>query len=725
MPQAPTYGGQKANVSAVPGFRQDANRTPQEYGADFGGVVQAAGKLGEEVYVNQSITRSQNEANGARAKLSQSASTLMQRKGAAARGLAGEAEKAWQEEDARVKQSLAGNMIALQAWDKQAPSMRESFLNPIRNHEADQVFAADTETKKLAITGTQQEAARNYGTPAYESTKESLRLQAADLAGHIGRDPKDAQFIADQAVQGANSQAIDLAIDAKNFPEAAKRFNALKNDISPADRAKYEGILSVHANQQRVFDVGIVAAQAAVPKPPEKAGWQGQGPSMKEVTGEQYASEYAKYLHAPANELAAYTIIDEAIRNGQLPANQREEAVTQMRNYIKADADRRKAVVDSSFDELARQVSKGATVADVTKNEPSKFAVLSMEQQDDLSKVEERAIKNRPSQMGALSEAYRMSPDQLIASAPAMRALLNAADWKTFEKLMEDAASGKRTTDLVKMENDVMKLVTDRIMGDNGVKDPTKLDKEKMRAVESVVRRQMDIARTDKKGTADWADPKIYNEVAKRTYAKHDDALTIRMMNDYSRRLSESQPLIDAFTTPKSDNFGKAVENLKNWSKGIGDRYDGKPHPGEAYSNALSVLTGMNFDQLQHERTVQKANDEAAGRVRTFAEIEADIIDSAANKIKVAPTALGAVINASNNVAGSAFWTANDLFWQNEIWLRNRARDAASLGGRIASDVAAVPGMWSDEILKAARSNTGFGQDPVRPMESDSPFFKR
>lgn len=650
MPQAPVYGGQKANIAAIPGFRQDVNRTAQEYGADFGGVVQAAGKLGEEVYVNQSITRSQNEANGARAKLSQSASVLMQRKGAAARGLAGEAEKAWQEEDARVKANLQGNEIALKAWEKQAPSMRESFLNPIRNHEADQVFAADTETKKLAIAGTQQEAARNYGTTAYESTKESLRLQAANLADHVGRDQKDAQLIAEQAVQGANSQAIDLALDAKNFPEAMKRFNALKDYIPPADRAKYEGILSVHANQQRVFDVGIVAAQAAVPKPPEKAGWSGQGPDMKEVTGEQYASDYAKYLHAPANELAAYTIIDEAIKNGELPPNQREEAVTQMRNYIKADADRRKAVVDSSYNELAQMVSRGATVAAVTQNEPSKFAVLSVEQQESLSVVEERAIKNRPSQMGAIADAYRMSPDQLIAAAPAMRAKLNAADWKTYEKLMEDALSGKRTADLVKQEEDAMKLVTARIMSDNGVKDPLKLDSEKMRAVEAVVRRQMDIARTSDKGTADWADPKMYTEVAKHAYTNHDDALTVRMMNDYSRRLSESQPLIDAFTAPKSENFGKAVENLKNWSKGVGERYDGKPHPGEAYSNALSVLTGMNFDQLQHERTVQQANDKAAGRVRTFAEIEAEIIDTAAARVKLAPTALGRTIEFVSDV---------------------------------------------------------------------------
>lgn len=691
MLTAPTYGPQRANIAAVPGVRQDANRTPQEYGADFGGVVQAAGKLGEEVYVNQSITRSQAEANGARAKLSQSASVFMQRKGASARGLTSEAEKAWQEEDARVRESLAGNPISIQAWDKQAPSMREAFLNPIRNHEADQVFAADTETKKLALAGTQQEAARNYGTPAYESTKESLRLQASDLAGHIGRDQKDAQFIADQAVQGANSQAIDLAIDAKNFPEAMKRFDALKNDISPTDRAKFEGILSVHANQQRVFDVGIVAAQAAVPKPPEKAGWRGQGPGMQEVTGEEYATEYAKYLHAPANELAAYAIIDEAIKNGKLPANQREEAVTQMRNYIKADADRRKAVVDSAFSELSNAVVDGTTVANATAGNPSAFAVLSPKQKEDLYAMEERAVARRPSQLGALDEAHKLSPDQLIAQASAYKAALNTDDWKVYSKLLDDARSGKRTADLVKSEVAIIDEVAERLALENGVKKD-QLDAQKMDVVNKLVRRAIIDAREGGKGTSAWTDPGLYTEVASKAYKNTDDALTVRMMQSYDRRNSESKPLVDAFTDPQPEKFTKAVENLKVWASDVELKYESRPIPQDAYSIALSTLTGMNFDQLQQKRLEQQALDKAAGRVRTFSQIEHEIIQEAANKVKVAPTLLGRVIGgigaAASTVVGAesamlsgmyrysgAKMTA-DAEWAAFSWAMDKARFA-------------------------------------------------
>lgn len=62
MPQAPTYGGQKANVSAVPGFRQDANRTPQEYGAGFGENVQQFGALMENVYAEKKRVEAQNSS---------------------------------------------------------------------------------------------------------------------------------------------------------------------------------------------------------------------------------------------------------------------------------------------------------------------------------------------------------------------------------------------------------------------------------------------------------------------------------------------------------------------------------------------------------------------------------------------------------------------------------------------------------------------------------------
>lgn len=62
MPQAPVYGGQKANIAAIPGFRQDANRTAQEYGAGFGENVQQFGSLMENVYAEKKRVEAQNSS---------------------------------------------------------------------------------------------------------------------------------------------------------------------------------------------------------------------------------------------------------------------------------------------------------------------------------------------------------------------------------------------------------------------------------------------------------------------------------------------------------------------------------------------------------------------------------------------------------------------------------------------------------------------------------------
>lgn len=62
MPQAPVYGGQKANITAIPGVRQDANRTAQEYGAGFGENVQQFSSLMENVYAEKKRVEAQNSS---------------------------------------------------------------------------------------------------------------------------------------------------------------------------------------------------------------------------------------------------------------------------------------------------------------------------------------------------------------------------------------------------------------------------------------------------------------------------------------------------------------------------------------------------------------------------------------------------------------------------------------------------------------------------------------
>lgn len=426
MPQAPVYGGQKANIAAIPGFRQDANRTAQEYGADFGGVVQAAGKLGEEVYVNQSITRAQQEANGLNAELDSDLNSYTQLRGDQARGLSAKASESLQKRIEARRQALQGNPIALKAFERQAPALVNAYTNAVNRHESSQVYAADQATLGTALDRDIETAAKLAGTDGFQSGIDNVERSSIARSIHQGVDPDTAAQQAKLIVPKVKSRSVDMALAENDVAEAKRRFNLLESGMLAEDRSRLKGELD---RRTAFIDANAVVSRAFN----ESLSAAAQENRQLDLTESEVQAVMEKN-GVPANaQPHVRAALNEKMQ--QYQASVKQQLVAQERNIVTVldTARSAKGVTDASFefaDQLAKSPSLQAWWNRKTLEEKASFA-----------KYVKEGPAFRSDQPTLRDELYRMETDPYYEPSPVGK---SAGDYANLVDLWRKKQSGNK-----------------------------------------------------------------------------------------------------------------------------------------------------------------------------------------------------------------------------------------------------------------------------------------
>lgn len=615
MPVAPTYGSQRVGPAGVPQVRETPYHTPAEFGAAVGEGIQKAAGFAADVYVNQSVTRAQDAANGATAKLQAWAAQNTQVSGFAANGLSNKASAEFDKIDSEIRNSLGGNEYALGVWEKQSASMRNSFLAPIQRHEYEQMNSATRITKNQNLLNVQNDAAVVVADPkAFVTALETVRSTAKDLAAFQGASPETSDMIAQNAVRGAYSKSIELAIDAKDFNTASDRFDKFKDLIPAEDRAKFEGALYTHKKSQMTADVAMMAADAVIPKEPKMPA---PGASQ------EYIAAYATWINSKIDRDAGLRMIYSS------PLEDKAGAAARFNALCDADEAQRKNVVNASLDAFSRMVDGGASLVETAKLNPQQWNMFNVEQRETLRNIEDRRLEARPANPAEKSRLWSLPPEKAVLVPPTELASagFSRKEIEEYGKYQQKIGTGEAALQHAKRQNDVIEMVINQLAVAKGttVKD---MDKNKRAAVESIVRNTM--AEFEAKPGGAWADPGQYMPVATKVWDQELSAAEVEAQFGYHRGNSNAAAL--NLTDAGTKTFDTSIEALLGWAPQahtVAISTGGLTNQ-EPYTLAFGTLTGM----ARPEQEKARAEMQVLHPDWTPVQVDQEIIRTYANKRK-------------------------------------------------------------------------------------------
>jgi hypothetical protein len=568
---------------------QRPDRTPEEYGAGFGEVVQAAGKLGERVYVEQSRTRAAQQSLGLRSKLDGLRTEASQIRGSQAVNLRANMQAKVSNAFNEARAQLADNPLALKAFEDDAAVHLSAFDSDITNHQESELYKSKVADNKANIDSLKDSALRNLGKDSYESDVATVADKDRELALMQGASNEVADRQREASIASQYAVGVTSLLDSKNILGAKAQFDKVAMKLDPAVRADLSGKLQ-SAIASKIQEDVTDAASAVATKNYAKTGVVDLASGMK-LIDEQYPGD------ARARS-AAFELF-----------NKRVNAFEQQQKQMYSSA-------TDSIVSAAREAQKtGLSPYLVLEDSRVKSALVSMPESQ--REATEQAVLKLANNMGTpplvkqgLRDLQRNDPTKFnsMTKNDFYRYGVAPSDVDYWVKMQSDEGESD-----AKDRDGVFDNISSWLKGQVG---EDKLDANKLSAARSAFERlYYDPATKNRK------DPKEYREVVKSVYLNPGAAANVNAGVDYNPKISDVSSLSESLSDGTHADFDASLNTVYSWAPRAIALSGGKLSPTEPYTTALRILGSMDVDAIEGERLRIRAAMPGAGPVAVEQEL--------------------------------------------------------------------------------------------------------
>ena len=562
MPTAPTYGPQRANIAAVPGVRQDANRTPQEYGAGFGQNIQQFGSLMEQVHAERKRVEAQNSSAMFGLEVDALAKEVQQK----FPGIkATDGRVYYNEKLAEIESKhRPQDPLAQQKFDEAATITKGRYANEMgawgttqaietanAADDAEFVLERDNAVRLAPVTG--DPVAKMLGDTAYSKALQARQRKLERMG--MPKESIDANLAA--ARNEIHSQVVNDYISRGDFAGAKTWFDKYKHTLAPKSESELDSKINdgyaftkANAVVQDVFNKYLVKAENQFARLPYEQ-------MMQEIATDPSLPEKAR---------------DDALRVFSQRRTRHDEAI---KTAIEDGYKRARAVIDAAREGHNTGNVSGSFAAWKTQNRVI-WDNLSDTQRDNLEKsaAQEAPIVTDGKVFAAAMEMARcgqnfwdvegattkLSKDHITLLERVKTARGSAEDqaWQSAKRVIEMMkGSGVSDSKADKMIPSLYtKMLNDKTMTDAGVLYKWAMDnKGETRIVYDIQLDDMDVARARTiKAAEDGVDSSIEAAESLFRNATPWSKLTVRQTN----------PKVDELMSYLVASSGKSWPELQN-----------------------------------------------------------------------------------------------------------------------------------------------------------------